>query len=453
MNNKYLSIILLWVCTIATSCEKYLEEKSDKALTTPGTLEDFRALLYNNEVFMGFSTSGEISSDDLYISNEDFNGLYYESDKRLYSWQPDYVSKGMESVGNNWRDCYKAIYVCNSVIDGIERNKLIGTEAEDVKGQALVLRAARLLDGVQIWAPVYDRRTSGTDLGMVIRLDPDMNLPSIRSTVQQTYEQIIEDLNEAIPLLATSSISANIPTKAAAYGLLARAYLIMADYEKSMENAKFCLEHKSDLIDFNQLNSDDAYPIPGTKRYAPEEVVFLNVSHLADFDMMAKVAPSLFQLYQDGDLRKNIYFFKNSDASYVFKGSHMSYQSLMVGITTGEQLLILAECYARLNDLDAASDALNKLLIKRWNTASFNPVTFSNQESAIKMVLEERRKELAFRGLRWSDIKRLNRDGANIVLERVINGETFTLAPNDKRYAIALPEDVTSIAKIPQNPR
>ena len=454
MKKIYNLIILLLFCTFISSCESYLDEKSDKQLATPTTIEDFKALLYHNNMFLGFSSAGEVSTNDFYLTDVDFNGLYYESDKRLYTWQPDYVSKSMETPGNNWRDCYRAIYVCNAVLQGVKENNLSGIEADEIRGYALVYRAARYLDGVQIWAPVYDQRTANNDPGMVIRLDPDMNLPSVRSSVQQTYNQIIKDLNEAVLLLPNTSISHNVPTKAAACGLLARTYLIMGEYAKALENAEYSLAYNSELIDFNSLNPNDTYPIPKTDRYAVKEMIFLNGMTINDFDMTntVKIMPSLYNLYQTGDLRKSIYFRKNSDGSYSFKGSHFR-ASLFVGISTGELMLIVAECNARLDNLPKAEASLNNLLIKRWNPAYFVPVALKNKELALKAIIEERRKELAFRGLRWSDIKRLNRDGAEIILTRTVNGENYVLNPNDKKYAIAIPEDIISMTKIPQNPR
>lgn len=437
------------------SCEKFLDEKSNQQLAIPNTIEDFQALLYNNDRFFDYANSGELSSDDLYITDADFDGLYLENDKRLYTWQPDHVSKYIGQVGNNWKNCYATIYVANAVLHGIKENNLSGNAVDEVTGQALTLRAARYLDGVQIWAPVYDRRTGDTDLGMVIRLDPDMNLPSVRASVQQTYDQIIKDLSDAIPLLPVTSVSPNIPTKAAAYGLLARTYLIMADYEKALENAEHSLQYNSTLIDFNELNANDNFPITGTKTYAPQELIFLSAMSLIGFDMhpeVVKVTPALYNLYQTGDLRKTIFFQQNADLSYLFKGTHISW-NLLTGITTAELLLILAECQARLNNISGAETALNKLRMKRWDPEYYMPYIFSNKDAALEAILQERRRELAFRGLRWSDIKRLNRDGANIILTRTVKGETYTLHPNDKRYAIAIPEDIIDIANIPQNPR
>lgn len=96
---------------------------------------------------------------------------------------------------------------------------------------------------------------------------------------------------------------------------------------------------------------------------------------------------------------------------------------------------------------------LNNLLAKRWKTGTFVPITASSQTDALNIISRERRKELLIRGVRWSDLKRYNRDGANITLTRTVNGQTYTLPPNDLRYAIAIPEDIITLTGMPQNPR
>ncbi|SEM08104.1 hypothetical protein SAMN05216436_101351 [bacterium A37T11] len=56
------------------------------------------------------------------------------------------------------------------------------------------------------------------------------------------------------------------------------------------------------------------------------------------------------------------------------------------------------------------------------------------------------------RGLRWMDIKRLNKEGANITLTRNLNGQIYTLPPNDPRFALPIPEDVIDLSGMQQNP-
>ncbi|TWI20348.1 RagB/SusD family nutrient uptake outer membrane protein [Sphingobacterium siyangense] len=453
--NTQIITFLLLLTMLFSGCEKFLEEKSDKSLAIPTTLRDLQSLLNNAyDVNHLFCSMGEASCDDHFLKDADYNGLYYESDKRQYTWQPDYVTRPMSSAGDEWYNCYKIIYICNSVLLGLEENKLTGQEADYVKGQALTFRAARYLDGVQIWSPIYNKATANADLGMVLRLDPDINIPSVRSSVQETYDLILKDLNDALPLLPATNISPTLPTKAAVYGLLARAHLIMGNYANSLENAEKAFEISNELIDFNGLNPNANYPIPAVNQIS-KEIVFqtrMFSSAINNFNI-ARISLSLYNLYNDGDLRKTIYFRKVADGEYRFKGTHTSGTALITGITTSELLLIIAECNARLEKLADAANALNKLLIKRWSVNQFVPYSFTNEDVALNTILVERRKELVYRGLRWSDIKRLNRDGFNIKLTRTVNGQTITMPPNDLRYAIAIPETVIEIGGIQQNPR
>ena len=112
-----------------------------------------------------------------------------------------------------------------------------------------------------------------------------------------------------------------------------------------------------------------------------------------------------------------------------------------------------AECKVRMNKIQEGIGYLNALLVKRWKTGTFVPITANSQVEALDIVLKERRKELLIRGLRWPDLKRYNRDGANITLMRTVKGQTYSLPPNDPRYAIAIPEDIITLSGMPQNPR
>jgi len=122
-------------------------------------------------------------------------------------------------------------------------------------------------------------------------------------------------------------------------------------------------------------------------------------------------------------------------------------------VTTDELHLIKAESLVRNNRVSEGMQTLNHLLATRWKPGSFVPLTAGAQQDALAAVIKERRKELLIRGLRWPDLKRYNRDGANITLTRVVNGKTYILPPNDLRYAVAIPEEVIDLSGMPQNPR
>lgn len=455
---RYLQILFLLavVCVTFSSCEKFLEEKSDDSLAIPTTVSDFQAILNSHgRLNVDFSVAGEASADDYYISDDVFDALFYESEKRLYTWQPDYVTRPISSGGDEWYNCYKTVFNCNSVLLGLEDNKLSGPQADNVKGQALVFRAFRYLDGVQVWAPAYDKLTAHEDLGMVLRVDPDMNLVVPRSSVQETYDLIIRDLIEAAELLPVVQISASLPSKSLAYSLLSRTHLYMGNYNEALFYAEKAIENSdTQLLDFNSLDPEQRYPIPTALNISLESM-FFSTSYNLDLirQQNAKIDTTLYSMYEEGDLRKLIYFGENADGSQFFKGSFLGASQLTNTPTPSELYLIVAECYARQGNLEESEKALNKLLVTRWRSDLFSPVSFNNKEDALKKVLDERRKELVMRGLRWADIKRLNRDGANLELKRIVKGEEFILPANDLRYAIALPESVIELGGLEQNPR
>jgi len=439
-----------------TGCEKFLEEKSDHSLSIPTTIDDFQAMLnsYGN-LNVDFIAAGEVSSDDYYLDDDKFSSLYYESDKRLYTWQPDYVTRPLSSAGDEWYNCYKPIYICNSVLQGLDNNNLSGAQADNLRGQALVFRAIRYLDGVQIWAPAYSKSTADKELGMVLRLDPDINIALGRSSLQETYDLIIRDLTAAITYLPIDQSSATLPTKATAYSLLSRTYLFMGEYDKALQNAEAALENTTaELIDFNSLDPSSDFPIPTVNNVSKEMMLWSVLFYIDHLDQsMAKIDSTLYKMYDDEDLRKSVFFGANDDGSHFFKGSFLGTSGFTNSPTPSELLLTIAECNARSGNLPKAETALNQLLIKRWKSEEFIPRTFTNKEIALQTILSERRKELIMRGLRWSDIKRLNRDGANIELKRTVNGQLFRLPANDLRYAIAIPENVIEIGRFKQNPR
>jgi hypothetical protein len=165
----------------------------------------------------------------------------------------------------------------------------------------------------------------------------------------------------------------------------------------------------------------------------------------------ARADSTLYAEYAANDLRKTV-FFTQAGSYQRFKGNYAGDFALFSGMATDELYLTRAECHARTGNLAAALQDLNILLEKRMITGTFIPVTAVSAAALLPVILLERRKELLCRGsLRWMDIKRLNKENAGIVLQRAIQGESFTLLPNDKRYALPLPTDVIETSGMEQN--
>jgi tetratricopeptide (TPR) repeat protein len=447
---KYSLLLLGMFCLL--SCKKYLDAKSDSKLVIPSTLQDLQALLDNYPRVNGTdNSSSEVSSDNFYVSNTDYSSLIQPS-QRMYIWANDHL---FSSGSNDWSTAYDNVYRANTVlesIDNIERNPVNQTDWDNIKGQALFLRAKSFLQVAYVWSLAYDKPTATNDLGIPLRLTSDFNVQSVRSNVQETYDQIISDLKESIPLLFVTQLHVMRSSKPAAYALLARSYLSMRQYDSCYKYAALCLNLSNTLLDFNNLTASSTFPVP---RFASGEVIYegyVGVPTILN-NSKAKIDSSLYQSYELNDLRKTVFFKNNNNGTYGFKGSYESGLNLFDGIATDEVYLMRAECLARLGNKDDAMTDLNTLLNKRWRKNTFVPFVATNASDALTIILAERRKELLMRGLRWMDLKRLNKEGANIILTRSVNGSTYILQPNDLKYALPIPEDVINISNMPQNPR
>lgn len=450
MKAYIISALLLFTLSVS-SCKKFLDEKADKRLIVPKTIEDLQGLLDDSYIMNTQTPSfGEVSADDYFLLPINYNSLT-EQDQKSYTWTlKDY------NYPNDWASNYTPVYNSNYCIEEIEKNERTILNAENwdnVKGSALFFRAFYFTNLVWEYSKAYDANTASTDLGIVLRTKSNFNLPSKRASVEQTYNQIIEDFKAASTYLKEFPIHTMRPSKAAAYSGLARVYLSMRNYDSAFKYSNLSLQIKNTLIDYN--NSSIVNPSSNVP-FSPfnEEIIFYTTESF-NFNVkspfFAKVDTALYSSYADNDNRKTI-FFRPASGYNRFKGSYSANQiTLFSGMAVDEMVLIRAECNARVGHLTEAMSDLNSLLIKRWVTGLFTPVIITTQMQAIDVILKERRKELLMRGLRWIDIKRLNKEGLNVELKRFINGGLIILAPNDKRFALPIPKDIIELSGIEQN--
>lgn len=459
----YCSIFLLYV--LASSCQKYVDIKKSGSQSFVETANDCQLLLDNYELFnTNYPLDGEISADDYYLNDQRFNSdLVTPEDRALYTWQPTAI----RATARQWVAAYNKIYHCNLVLEALA--KLEGTTQPSVlnnlKGSALFLRAYALWSLAQVYASPYSA-SANQDPGLPIHLQSDINDVPGRSTVQQTYESMLKDLNEAAALLNNTSSIASRPNKAAAYAMLARVYLSMSNYPLALTSADSALTLKSDLIDFNSLNAGSYNPF----RRFNQEVIFhsiidkqnsvLEVGY-GDEDN-AIINPAIINAYQPHDLRKQLLVKENLDVpvpsgTYRFIGNYegaVASAALFNGLAVDELYLIRAEAYARAGQTGKAIEDVDKLLITRWETGTYTGMTATTADDALGKILLERRKELLMRGLRWTDLRRLNQEVRfTQTLTRTVAGAVYTLPPKDNRYTLLIPQEVITNSALQQNRR
>ncbi len=443
----YFTCMLLLISS--TSCKKFLDEKPRSNLAVPNSLKDFQALLDLSSIMNDLdAASGEASVTDTYLTTANFLART-ETLRRLYTWQNAEV---YEPLNNEWANLYRVVYRTNTVLEGINEiatNNVNFGEWSSVKGQAHFYRAKMFLLGLSIWAKAYRKTSAATDLGVPLRLNVNFNEISVRSTVEVGYQQVVNDLKHAANLLPLAQVHVMRPSKPAAYAMLSRVHLYMGNFREASLYADSCIMLKPDLIDYNTLDPNANYPIAAYNK----EVIHTSMMQLLTVinPSTARVDPQLYSSYSDDDLRKKVFFLQNPDGSFRFKGSYQGSANLFSGIASDEMYLTRAECLARLGEDEAALRDLNLLLMHRFKAGTFIPHTVANTENLLKLILDERRKQLLLRNLRWMDVKRLNILGAGISFQRDLNGITYYLQANSPRFAMPIPETVVALSGISQN--
>lgn len=461
-HHKYISMFSILVICLHSSClQDELESKPDKSLVVPSSIADYQALLDNQSVMNEVSPwLGQIGSDDYYVLPARLNSVR-QLERNAYTWESNVYKDIPESSGAvlDWLRNYIQIYYSNVVLEGLDNLPETTTNAEYniTKGSALFFKAHAYWGLAQEFCKPYNQTTAGTDLGLPLRLTSDPLALVSRSSVAETYELIINDLIAAESLLTNDRVAATRPTMAAAQGMLARAYLSMGDYDAALTYADKYLSTNNALLDYNEFNPLSPGPFPDFN--SNKEIVFhsfISGSALVVNPTNCHISPELYNLYDDNDLRKHLYFSVNPSTGLLgYKGGYYGAIGYIpwTGIATDEIYLIRAECLARAGQIKAAMGTLNDLLVTRWLTDTFIPMEASSNEEALTIILKERRKELLFRGLRWTDLRRLNLEGAEITISRELDGIIYTLPPNDPRYVYPIPPYELSYNPMQQNER
>lgn len=462
IKNK-LTLIFIPLLFLQTGCKSdFLDQRPNLAQITPATLADCQAILDDySHMNAGYPDHGEAASDSYYFTDAIYSSLSDANNtpenKNNYSWHPQ-----GEHVAQ-WLRGYQVVYNANLVLSTLEKLPATDPNYKVIRGSALFFRAFAFYQLAQLFCKPYTAATAGTDLGIPLRMTPNPQEVSTRGTVKQVYERITADLNEAVSLLPLEVLKKSRPSKAAAYGALARTYLAMEDYAYAGKMADECLNLQSTLIDYNATSTDPTATTVRTAATGPSflqfniEVIFQAVTIFGELtEGNALIHPDLYSMYSLFDRRRRV-FFQSSGANFVFRGNYDGTMNpaLFMGIATNEMYLIRAECYARAGNTALAMNDLNTLLAKRMVPPYVNR-TASSANNALVQILTERRKELIFRTLRWTDLRRLNKDPQfAVTLRRDMNSIPYTpLKPNDLRYTFLIPtREVIDLTDMEQNPR
>ncbi|HSO77123.1 MAG TPA: RagB/SusD family nutrient uptake outer membrane protein, partial [Bacteroidales bacterium] len=234
-------LIIAAIMLLVTSCGKdYLDTfptdqvSSEEAFTT--TTSALSALNgIHRSMFFQWGNQGEAGEGSMNI-NRDMLGedlVMTSSGNGWYNTTYQWSAHRSETASVDyfpWRMYYRIIANANMIINNIDNATGAQTEKDLVKGQALVYRAWGHFNLVQLYGKRYVAGTANSQLGVPIMLTNNFE-GQARNTVEEVYEQVITDLDEAIVLLT----GYNRPNKshmnvAVAKGVKARVALTMQDW-------------------------------------------------------------------------------------------------------------------------------------------------------------------------------------------------------------------------------
>lgn len=429
---------MLLIGLVVSGCEDFLDAKPDMSLVVPDQLTEFQAILDAEPRQMNYSAKIPLlGSDEMMLGSAAFPRLNQE-EICSYRWSGDYYA--VNDFGTDWVFLYQAIYYANVVLEGMRdfdpQNEGERQFAKRLEGSAKFYRAWGHFQLMQIYAPPFDPEAESQP-GIPIREFADINISTGLSNQREVIDFILKDLEEAIFQLPLTSDLKTRPSQWAVEALKSRIYLQIQDYENAFEAGSNALEIGRVLMDFNALPTGGTYKFP---RFNPEVIFHANVpSSGFTFYREQWIDPSLYALYESDDLRKTVLFTLSRIAGrYNFTARYSGDFFDWGGLAVDEVVLNRAEAGARTGRDDQALDDLNYLLGNRYRTG-FTPMNLLGKDLLDK-ILEERRKELVFRGIRWMDLRRLNQDpDYSQTLTRTIGSETYSLAPGGTGYTIPIP--------------
>ncbi len=330
-----------------------------------------------------------------------------------------------------WELPYKVMRFSNNIlfqIDGLTVTAAEQAQKDDIKGQALALRALALFDVTRVFGYSYLKDNGASLGGCIITkvVGPDY-LPT-RNTVSECYTQVIKDLTEAIPLLKVTKNNGKI-NRWGAKSLLSRVYLYKGDNANALIQAEEAItgaqangfrlwtnaEYSSGTGSWkSSLTSEGLFEVINnvSDRAGNDGIAYLML--VGGYNDIVLTSSFLTILEEDPlDVRRMVTKIQTSSSAYnktrpiyllKYSGPDTDVRNANVTVLRlSETYLNAAEAAVKTNNNTKAITYLDAI-VKRANPAK----TVVGTTVTLAQVIKERRKELVGEGHRQFDALRNN---------------------------------------------
>ncbi len=483
------------VALLFSSCNSFLKEYSQD-LARVENIGDLDELLGGDAYYpAGYVEFGRSSitlhatpfnhfvhfmSDELKQNDRTDNGRSDAGYYGYFTWQRQVGINDKETdvarEDGSWNQVYDYINVTNMILAELEETEAENSNEEKAKirieGETHFLRALYYFTLVNLYAEPYSPEKASTTSGVPVKLTSFVeDKEYVNASVAEVYAQILEDLDRAVECLGQSERKSLYRADInAAYLLLSRVYLYMQDYKNARKYAQLVIDAKPALFDLkgasNQGNVlDDKNPEVIFSMGGDLLTYYIYGSDRDDAQNPYYVSDELAAAFDNpDDLRKTVYL-KETDYGYCYQkiywgrahtGAYCRVSDNYL-FRTAEAYLNLAEAAAFDNDEAKAREMLGQLQAKRFSTA---PVISESGEELIRLIQQERQRELCLEGHRWYDMRRYtvlpegkgkwNRTVSHTYTQFSsdyydpvpIRTRVFELEPDDKAFTLAFPKEV-----------
>ena len=461
----YSLFVLLTMTTVG--CDNYIDITPKGAVTVDSAQQYYELIATPMRAY--YPSSFILLSDDQWVKESEILGYESISADGINFTFNEKADRTILPDNNLYENIYSFILRSNLVIDNVDKGQGSQKLKTLAKAEARTFRAFDHFLAVNTFAKAYNPETAASDGGVCIMDHYDLEATPVKSTVAEVYNFIINELEQAVPLLEEKPVNIYHPNRAFGYALLAKVYLFHRDWAKAQEAAEQSLKLNSQLADYNLINDAG-----GTARYKnfakdgnPEVLSYHWMAGWGSGEQVClyhygMISPELKSLFEANDLRYSLFLRDTgtSITSWFDSGSGAAiwtpaitnldrFTYMSVGLRTAEVYLIMAETLARQNNLTEAANYVSQLRDKRIKGGNGHVDAPATQVEMVKMIIDERRKELLFGFNRFFDLKRLNIEPEyQKTITRVFPvqniseahpQQTYTLKPDSRLYIIPFP--------------
>ena len=463
-----LYIIIAFIGALFTGCDKYLDVAPDDRQEVE-SLEDVAELAANSYSEGSYNFIEWLTDNAAAISDNTQYPWLHEN----FMWEPVKAYEGQDTPTHFWSNTYTAIAHANQALEEIEKIEYDNSDTEyrnAIKGEALLTRAYNHFMLASVFCVHYDQATASSAMGIPYIKAPETELivKYERGTLKETFDNVESDLIEGLALLSDNYYKGSGKyhfNLNAANALASRFYLYKKDYATCISYANKVLGEGTlptvFVRDMNEVFTGTSSAEMGTKFTDPNRpsnlllvrketgyVTRANSGYQANTAIFNEIFKNSIQ--GETDYRDKRYWY-GGDARFQPKFIELfRYTTATTGypyfinpeLRSEEVVFNRMEANVMTGNLDKALDDYNVFAPTRYSKggqlSSEDIAAFYgdySQESMMKFIIAERRKEFLREGLRWFDVKRFNMtfEHTNVI------GESSILTENDLRKAVQIP--------------